>query len=222
MNSKPMYAKLTALALGVLVFGTLHWATAPHSVNRADTIDRINLLPANIGSAAIVEKWNNRQSAQVVEQGARYASNDSADTPVQLDFFKGRPNTHNGIICYLWQGEALLWQRLESVATAGRPAIFDVGLTRAGQQLRLVAATECSAESCTEQPLPVSGYLWTQWRWKNLIQTGNPVVPVSIVLSRPIGAEGLEATQSQLLAAFYHAAALIDLSPAQQLAAAQW
>lgn len=218
-----MNAKLAALALGVLVFGGLHRATVPHSTsaNQAETVDSFNLLPATIGSATIVRQWNNRQSPQVVEQGALYASNDPTDTPVQMDFFKGRPTTHNGMICYLFQGEVLLWQHLETIPTAGNPAIFDVGLTRADQQLRLIAATECTAQGCAEQPVPVSDYFWTQWSWKNLTQTRNPVVPMSIVLTRPIGAEGLEATQSQLLTAFYHATAQLDLSPVQQLAAAQ-
>jgi len=223
MSAKSMNAKLATLALGVLVFAGLHRITAPHTfwTNQAETAGSINLLPAAIGSASIVRQWNNVRSQQVIEQGALYASNDPADTPVQLDFFKGNPDTHNGVICYLFQGEALLWQHLETVPTAGKPVIFDLGLTRAGQQLRLVAATECTAQGCTEQPVPVNDYFWTQWSLKNLTQPRTPVVPMSIVLTRPIGAGGLEATQSQLLTAFYHATAQLDLSPVQQLAAAQ-
>ncbi len=185
--------------------------------------DHVALLPATIGDYRIGEHWRNALPLGALEEGAIYspALSDRTADPIQLDFFRNSRSAHNGIGCYLTKGEAPLRRTLRGVRLHDTTAVFDVAVLLADNRLRLVAATECTGHSCSEEGLSAED--GRHWR----VHIGFPssrrdgVVPFSLVLTRAIGAEGIDSAQSRLLDEFELLATQIDLIPAQHLAQMQ-
>lgn len=186
----------------------------------------IALLPASLNGEAVATRWSNPQPGGVVEQGAVYGAAGGQKLPVQLDFYRNRDREHNGILCYVSQGEAILWHQFRDVATQGGTTRFEIAITDAGELLRLTAATECRKDGCTEREYSYRfGVPWTllsTWRRFGGADDGEAVVPMSIVLQYPFpdNSRDRDAMQQELLRQFEAAAAATDLRPAQQLAAA--
>lgn len=224
-----MKLKLALLAMAALVFGALsQWAAGQQSApSYGPQAQALVLLPATLNGWSIREHWDNPWPSGAIEQGALYAlaglSADQAKVQgVQLDFNRNNSSTHNGIACYLVQGESLVWQRLQTVRFATAPTVVDLALLRTRDRLRLAAATECRSSGCSERPLPVLSQLWQGFNASLNAQPAASVVPVSIVLQADTDADhDLAATQAALLDRFERAAAQIDLAPAQRLAALQ-
>jgi hypothetical protein len=225
MKASPMTLKLLALALlvgaGVLIHAQGN-KRVPHG-----PADDVALLPAQIGDyQQSARRWYNPQHGGIVEEGAIYTANAAPGkslVPVQLDYYRHARGVHNGLGCYLIQGETLHWQRRQSVATAAGNTVFLLGLTQTREQVRLVAATECSARQCVGET-PVG----SNWSFLNLGATlfgdaagSNDVVPVSVVLTAQDDGNDIAATQAALLEQFRRFAASLDMSGASRVAALQ-
>jgi len=177
------------------------------------------LVPETLGERSISKRWNNLLRGGIVEDGAVFSG--ASGVPVQLDFFRNRPTAHNGINCYLLEGESLTWERPQVLQMATAPAQFDVALLSSNDSLRLIAATECSAGGCNEHGLwgePVGN---SKLRWTSANAPHEAVVPVSIVLSSPLDGAEPAVVEARLMSQLQDAARLIDLAPAQKLASLQ-
>lgn len=216
MNTRLLaVAALAAAGFGLNAFGVV-------KVNNVlDEGDAIQILPQEVGEyRKTAQSWRNAPQRWMIEEGAMYS--DGKGVLVQLDFFRRDSQSHNGLGCYLGQGESLLWEHLQQLPTLNGKADFDLGLTQTKEMLRLVAASECRAGGCSEVPLP----LWKQLSdFKRLVlqlfaQPGDAVVPVSIVLTVPATTRdpALEAALIHQLQTFI---AALDLEPARKLAALQ-
>jgi hypothetical protein len=197
-------------ALGFVKIQTVHGAG-----------DEIQLLPMQIGAYYKSDQsWRNEPQPGVIEEGAMYST--GKGLPAQLDFFRHDPQTHNGLGCYLGQGETLLWERVQRLPTLNGTAEFDLGLAQTRETLRLVAASECRAGGCSEVPLP----LWKQFSdFKRLIpqlfaDPGEAVVPLSIVLTTP-AANRDPALEAEMMRQMQSFIAALDLEPVRKLAVMQ-
>ncbi len=179
----------------------------------------IVLLPETLGVRSVSKRWNNRLLGGGIEEGALYDG--VSGMPVQLDFFRNRHLEHNGIGCYLREGESLAWERLQALQVADMTAKFDVALLSNNDSLRLVAATECSPKGCIEHGLWGDPLGSSQLRWHGVSTTRDSVVPVSIMLSSPLDGEDPAAVEARLMSQLEDVARLIDLAPAQKLASLQ-
>lgn len=220
-----MYLKLAAALLGVLLVAWLgHAALGSGSAAESNAARSIHLVPAVLGGAPRTRRWRHPQPGQgdLVETGAIYAAGTFGPVPVLLDFFRGADAPHNGIACFLIQGESLTEEQLLKMRTLTGAAVFDVGVIRTPGQIRLVAATECTAGGCNAETLPFWRGFWRQWNWKNLA-TGSTkgVVPAAVILTQATDAGQAPAAVAQLHAELLRAVAGIDFNPARRLAAAQ-
>ena len=220
-----MYLKLAAALLGVLaVAGIGRVALGSGHAANSVAAESIRLVPPELGAAPQVSRWHNPQPgrADVVETGAIYAASAFGPAPVLLDFFRGDDAPHNGIACFLIQGESLTQEQLMRLPTLTGPAVFDVGVIRTPGEIRLVAATECTAQGCNAQTLPFWHGFWRQWTWKNLaIGPIKGVVPAAVILTQKTDAGQAPTVIAQLRAELVRAVARINLDPAERLAAAQ-
>ncbi len=218
-----MYTKFIVAGVIVLVFAL---AGKTLLVHRSTDIhpggNNIKLVPKTLGGAEQLKHWHNDLHDSIVEVGALYAAGGFGPAPVLLDFRRNYPRTHNGIGCFLNQGETLDSENLQTLQTASGTAVFDVGILRTPGQVRLIAATECTSGKCVEEKLPFLNRFWKQWSLKNLLanQSGS-VVPAAIILTRKTEAAGADAAITELQAELKKVAAVVDLAPARRLAAAQ-
>lgn len=215
-----MNLKLLAFA-ALVICGTAASGMQEFSMRRSvsPAAASVVLVPETIGPLRIAQRWNNPQRDGAVEQGALY--NAASGVALQLDFFRNRAYMHNGIGCYLMEGESLAWERPRTLRMASADAQFDLALLSTGDGLRLVAATECTAEKCVERTLWGQAVAGSQLRWDGATRRLQSVVPVSIVLSSPLNGEEPAVVEARLMSQLQDAAGLIDLAPAQKLAALQ-
>lgn len=221
-----MYVKLFVLSACVLGFVLLGGGVSPAQLGAVNTDTRdIVLVPTTLGRAARVEQWRHPGDGTVVEVGATFAAGIHGPAPVILDFFRGDPRVHNGIGCFLNKGETLASENLRTLNTANGTALFDIALLRTENQLRLVAATECTAAGCAERAVLTWKALWKQGLKALVRPAPDGVVPAAIILTHPLDAgmskAGEAVVAAQLLAELERAAAAVDLSPAMRLAKAQ-
>ncbi|MGH8377632.1 MAG: hypothetical protein ACRER7_01650 [Gammaproteobacteria bacterium] len=220
-----MYLKFAVVTLGVLGIALVGRAAfgPPHLASRV-AVDSIRLVPAALGPSAQLRRWRNPQPGRgnLVEAGAVYAAGVFGPAPVMLDFFRGSDAPHNGIACFLIQGETLTEEKLVPLRTLSGTAVFDVGIVRTPGQLRLVAATECSASVCNSTRLPFLSRFWTQWNWKSLLNGPvNGVVPAAVILTQQTRAGSEQTSVAELRGELARAVAKMDFTPAERLAAAQ-
>jgi len=219
----PMIAKaIAAVALiAIAAVASRGWIGARRVVVHPGGQDVV-LVPAALDGASMLKRWRNQRSGTIVEVGALYAASHFGPAPVLLDFRRGDPRTHNGIGCFLGQGETLDSERLHTLTTAYGTAVFDVGILRTPDQVRLIAATECTADQCVEEKLPMLDQFWHQWDLKHLMtQTAGSVVPVAVILTRKTGGYSADDIVAALEDELRHVAAVLDLRPARRLAAVQ-
>lgn len=218
-----MYGKLSAAAFVIAVAAVAAHAWIPAGGNEVRAGGAgIVLVPAELDGAPMRKHWRNPQRGTIVEVGAQYAASHFGPSPVMLDFFRGDPHTHNGIGCFLGQGESLDSENLRTLATADGKAVFDVGILRTPGQVRLIAATECTPERCLAQKLPLPGHFWHQWDPENLsLQSTASVVPVAIILTHKTDGYSAEGITDALKDELRHVAGVLDLRQARRLAAVQ-
>lgn len=218
-----MYGKLIAAVLVVAAAAVAAhaWIGARRTVIHPGG-NGIVLVPRNLDGAPMRKHWHNDLNGTIVEVGALYAASHFGPAPVLLDFRRGDLRTHNGIGCFLDQGETLDSERLLTLPTAHGKAVFDVGILRTPDQIRLIAATECTAGQCVEQKLPMLDSFWHQWDLAHLnAQHAGSVVPVAIILKHKIGGYRADGILAALEDELRHVAAVLDLRPARRLAAIQ-
>lgn len=220
-----MYLKLAAALLGVFGVAWLgRAALGPAQITNSAAADSIQLVPAKLGAAPQIRRWRNLRPGHgnLVESGALYAAGAFGAAPVLLDFFRGDNAPHNGIGCFLDQGESLTNERVMTLSTRTSPQIFDVGVVETPSLVRVIAATECSSNGCTAELLPFLGHYWMQWRWSNFVDDHiHGVVPAAVILTQKTDARQAPMVIAQLRGELVRAVAQIDLVPAQRLAAAQ-
>ena len=105
-----MNAKLLALLL-LVMSGWILWGQRPQPQPRA--LNALAFAPERVGPyQATTERW-----LTIGEVGARYRRAEApAASLIQLDFHHNTLTPHNGLICYLAQGESLRWQRLRYIS----------------------------------------------------------------------------------------------------------
>lgn len=218
-----MYAKLIVASVIVLALALAGKAllgqrdAAVHPGGKS-----IQLVPSTLDGSKQLKHWRNELGGSIVEVGALYAAAGFGPAPVLLDFRRGDSHTHNGIGCFLNQGETLDSERLRRLKTANGSAVFDVGILRTPDKVRLIAATECTAQKCIQQKLPFLANFWKEWNLKNLIpREDGGVVPMAIILTRKTGAAAAHATIALLQRELGKVAATVNLAPARRLAAVQ-
>ena len=216
--------QLRLAAFAVTVLAGVAFTNAVHAriyAPASGAASSIVLLPSSIDGLSMWRHWDNALGG-AVEQGAEY-SNAEIGRSVQLDFFRNVRTRHNGALCFVGRGERVRSESVRAVQLHDGAAVFDILVTRAEQQLRLVAATECQAGGCSEEE---SGVVkpWRHLEMRSLFGGDpQPVVPVSIILMRDLpgeDAQSLAATESVLKQDFERAAAQLDLEPARRLARA--
>lgn len=210
-----MYIKLSVLVaviLGFLVVG----------FQRADSLSRamsaqslVSLVPETLGEAHATTRWRNELAGSEIEEGAVYSPRGGGD-PVQLDFFRNRMQPHNGIACYMGQGEHLRSEQLVNLRTAnGAEVVFDLAVLTDGERLRLVAATECTADGCTEERLTHSAKsppFGIAVSFKDA-QPVRPVIPLSVMVQSADGEPDGDAVSGRLDAELRDAVLKLDLAP---------
>ncbi|MGH8273702.1 MAG: hypothetical protein ACRES9_05515 [Gammaproteobacteria bacterium] len=220
-----MYVKLIVAVVLVLALGLAGngwWGNRGGGEAYADA-KNITLVPQTLGSSGMLKSWHNNLRGSITEVGALYAAGSFGPAPIMLDFRRGDPRAHNGIGCFLTQGETLVSEHLNKFRTASGLVVFDLGVTRSGDELQMTAATACTPKECRGQRLPFAETLGQQWSLKNLLSMpyAHGVVPVAVILKQKIGPEGQSATIGDLRAELERAMPLIDFTPAQRLAASQ-
>jgi hypothetical protein len=224
-----MFAKFCALGLVATAAAVAERTLVmdPGTVASNSAAASIQLLPQTINGYVIADRWHNVRPDSVIEEGALYSLPNSTRQAanggsVQLDFFRNSRRLHNAVICSVIQGERLQSEALHAVKTRTGQVTFDVAFLSSDSQLRLVAATECGGDGCTESSLLVSAP-WKSWDWGAILAPDrSAVVPASIVLVRQHleGQAEMAAAEKGLLDEFEQMAADLDLLPAQRLAAA--
>lgn len=218
-----MLTKFGVLIAFVLVFGFLGYrALGGHVLTRVDS-HAITLVPSTLGRAPTVKRWRNHLAGGRIETGALYAAGVYGAAPVLLDFYRNTARTHNGIACFLDQGDTLVSQRLMRLRTAHGFVVFDVAVTHTRDQVHLIAATECTSKGCTTQKIPLLTNFWKQWNLQDLLGAGpHGVVPAAVILTRKVTGQGPRATAvAALRAELFRVTPYIDFSRARRLAAAQ-
>jgi hypothetical protein len=218
-------AALSAMLLFFVASARIGQSNASYSRNIAGSgADDASgaLLPAEVGPYRIASRWRNDPHGWEPEEGALYSRGKGAD-PVQLDLRLNPARQHNGVGCYLVSGEMLTSERLRAVRTADTVAAFDVAFTSDGDGIRLVAATECFEEGCTETRLFGWGIVMPQFTLKSLLvhavtRPARPLVAVSIMMNRRIANSNMHIAESELFAQFAGFASAISLAGVREFA----
>jgi exosortase J len=218
-------AALSAMFLFFVAAARIGQSSASHSRNitgnvASDASDA--LLPAEVGPYRIASRWRNDPHGWEPEEGALYSRGKGAD-PVQLDLRLNPARQHNGVGCYLVSGEMLTLERLRMVRTADTVAAFDVAFTSDGDNERLIAATECFEQGCTEARVFGWGVVMPQLTLKSLLvpavaRPARPLVAVSIVMNRKLANSNLRIAQSELFAQFAGFASALNLAGVREFA----
>jgi hypothetical protein len=220
-----MRAKLLAVAVaGLLALGADHWA-AEAAVKGVG--QEIVLVPGTLDGLNAARRWNHPlDEKDLIEDGAVF-TDAAGERSVLLDFWRGARAEHDGIFCFVLQGESVLREQLIEVETRSERALFNVALLRNGGRMRLAASTHCRPEGCTAVPLrwgaaPAAGSPLAALRQVRvgLRPAHEPIVPVSLVLEYPRQAVTLDTgeTSERLISDFRRVARDLDLAPVQQLA----
>jgi exosortase J len=180
------------------------------------------LLPAEVGPYRIASRWRNDPHGWEPEEGALYSRGEGTD-PVQLDLRLNPARQHNGVGCYVVSGEMLTSERLRMVRTVDTVAAFDVAFTSDGDGLRLVAATECFEQGCTETRVFGWGVVMPQLTLKSLLvpavaHPARSLVAVSIMMNRKIANSNMRIAQSELFAQFAGFASVLNLAGVREFA----
>jgi len=217
-----VYAKLAAASVGLILAAIAAYAWVPSVPHISKSLGQdITLVPKTLDGAPMLKHWHNRQPGTVVEVGALYAAANFGPAPVLVDFRRGDPYSHNGIGCFLNKGESLTSETLHTFHTAFGSAVFDVGVLRTADQVRVIAATECTAKTCESKKLPFLSQLWHLWNKKHLTHESGSVVPLAVILTQKASHSEANSVTSRLEEELRRVIAVLDLKPARQLAAVQ-
>lgn len=218
-----MQAKFIALAACLLAAVAADWwsvSAAPKGVG-----DHIDLIPPALAGLATTKRWRHPLDERgVVEDGAVYSAPDGAQ--IMVDYWRGIRGEHNGIFCFVVQGESVVREQSMQVQTRAGRSDFTVALLRNGGSLRLAASTHCRPDGCEGSPLRLGSAPFTGSPWASLLSLRlgllpmhEPIVPLTVLVEHPgrIATDGVE-MERQLLEEFRRVAGDLDLRPAQELA----
>lgn len=223
-----MKARLAVLAVFVSILGIINLSSSPARVLNSNAVV---LVPPAIGEFQRSDTvWNIRHADGSSEEGAVYklaTSGGDAGMPVQLDFFRNMDEKHDGVMCYLLQGELLHRSELISLHTGPKPVRVLLSLTGTKNRLRLVATTECFANYCDEENLQ-SGWGFHLPEFASLkaavigrAQNTSGVVPVSVMLTAEVNSDNRQKTEQELRKQMQVFLQAFDFAPAQLQAASQ-
>lgn len=219
-----MKLKLLALALFV---GMLWWlAPTPYSKSSNPLAQAIDLTPASMGLFKRQDQtWRILRKDGSIEEGAMYALPDHPEASIQLDFYRQFNKEHNGLLCYLLQGETLVWTQTFVTYMHQQKITLLLGLTQSDNQLRLTAVTECYSDACIE--LDVSS-AWTiklapdspaaTGTLARSNQASKGVVPMSVVITQPYAAGQAQHVEQQLVTVMHSFLKSFDFQTVMQLA----
>jgi hypothetical protein len=192
---------------------------------------QLELLPAEVGAFhRDAEHWKILRPDDSIEEGAMYRGEQHPDVRIQLDFYRQYDKEHNGMLCYVGQGEELMWQRQVVLNANDSNVVIALGLTRFEHQLRLIAATECYADGCQEMPfsdqwgiqVPHSARIHRAQKMTALAQRiGIGIVPMSMVLTMSFEEDEREKAEEKMLSAMNQFIASFDFSQPIKLARLQ-
>lgn len=119
---------------------------------------RVQILPSQSGEFHLTDqRWKIQQANGVIEEGGWYEDEvePASSMPVQLDFYRQASMDHNGLYCYLMQGEKVVRSELVTLSAHNaldtQPVIVLVALTRSESLSRWVLVTECFSQKCVER-----------------------------------------------------------------------
>jgi len=207
-----MRLKLLAFAAAILMFAGLNAMRTHASVEHH--YEPSALLPPSIATFRLL-------SHQQTDAGEVVGTYSDGSVTILLDV---RPDTreipHNGAKCLLITGEQPLKEDARPVRTARSTAVFDVALFGSGAGAKLVAATECYADKCAENPVT---NFWHAPQDQPLVGLARPtsMVPVAILIDRSKANPGAVTDGSDLIRNFEKFVAGLDLTRYQSIAGDQ-
>lgn len=222
-----MKTKLIVLAVLVCGLWSVH---VPISLQtHAGAAAEIPLLPLRIGEfQRTASMWKLKHSSNTSEEGAMYVLPSSATSiPVQLDFFRFSNKPHNGLICYLGQGERLNWLQKKILNASTHPVNVLLAMTESENQLRLVATTECYADHCAEENIQSRlGFSLPDFAPLKMLHKGSVfaphgVVPLSIVMKADIHGDNRDQLEREMRTQMTAFLDVFDFSQVQRQAAIQ-
>lgn len=238
-----MKAKLAVLALAVALLGWVNWPiflVADVSGSTKNSLaDAVQLVPYEFGDFERTEPhWHIVRNDGAIEEGSIYRIKQnkvlekelgalSANSKVQLDFYRAYNKKHNGLMCYIGQGETLRWTRHQSVQDPSLKINVVLGLTQLDRQLRLTAAAECYADSCDETPPETHwGVSFSPWaplsKDKTVVESqGRGVVPMSVVMTSEFDDTNRAQVEHDLLARMDSFLSTFDFAKVKHLASLQ-
>ncbi len=208
-----MYAKIIALGLVsslVAIDAGRDWLRrAPE-----DPLQAPQLTPQTIGA------W--QQTARGIYsrgtgQFQEYAQYEYAGFLVTLSFDHNRLYRHNAVDCFLVRGEPIESSTVRSLKTLDGSARFNLARFDDSNSISLVAASQCMAQGCIENP-PAPGWadLGRLSFWKeSLFRPGYHAIPINISMTGSAAQRQDYSTMEQALADFV---ANLDLTPARRQA----
>ena len=176
-----MYTKIIFLGIVASAFaiGASHQWLRPTPAN---SIQQKWLVPHVVGDWEQTERWVLPYSMGQFQEYGRYTHNGQL---VTLSFDHNRLTPHDAVSCFIGQGELIESSTVHNFKTLDGSARFNVARFSAGQSISLVAASQCFAQSCIENPpAPSWADLGRLSFWRELVFTPRySAIPVSISLS---------------------------------------
>ncbi len=176
-----MYAKIIALGLVsslVAIDAARDWLRrAP-----ADAVQAPQLTPQTVGAWQQTTRGIYSSGTGQFQEYARY---EHGGFLVTLSFDHNRLYAHNAVDCFLARGEPIESSTVRSLKTLDGSARFNVARFDEGNSISLVAASQCMAQGCIENP-PAPGWadLGRLSYWKeSLFKLHYSAIPLNISMT---------------------------------------
>ena len=217
--------KLKIIAL-ILLIGFIGYHQSPIFVASSiqTAANELQIVPTRIGRFVRTEKqWKIIRDDGVIEEGAMYSDDAHGSktldgAPVQLDFYRAYNKPHNGLLCYIGQGERLLWTRHFILQNPNQSIRFLIGLTESDGQLRLTAATECDSDHCDEESFDKEWHFRRPSAHQRSIEG---IVPMSVVIIQPTAGANPVQVERELIEKMNSFLDAFDFDPIFALARSQ-
>lgn len=214
-----MYAKIAALglaALGVTAAAGRDWLARGQAI---DSTPRMVLAPPAVGAWKQTAQWLYPYAMGQFQEYAQYAGDGLL---VTLSFDHNRLSAHNALDCFRIKGEMTAPPTVRSFKTLDGNARFNLARFDSGAAMSLVAASQCLAGSCIENPPPAG---WAELAslsfWSEaLFKPAYGAIPVNINIAIDPGhaASATQPTPADLEQALGSFIAQLDLDPARRQA----
>ena len=175
-----MYAKIIALGL----VGSVLAVDAGHAWLRRAPEDaaQSQLVPQTVGVWQQTTRWIYPSSMGQFQEYAQYAHGGLLAT---LSFDHNRLSAHNAVNCFLGRGEPIESSTVRTLKTLDGSARFNVARFDEANSISVVAASQCLAQGCIENPpAPAWADLGRLAFWKeSLFKPHYDAIPVNISMT---------------------------------------